>query len=208
MRNTSPGSMACLAPVLAFTFALAACSPAPSAGTQAASGANPNCFKRSSEAIGGPFQLIASDAKAMTESDFKGRKALIFFGYTYCPDVCPITLFNLGKAMETVPADKRPVTLFVSVDPERDTPEKLTQYIASNGFPKDIVGLTGTTDQLSQVTEAFKTTFGRDEAAGESGYLVSHSSILYLMDKDWKLETFFMEGESPAEIASCLSALD
>lgn len=204
MRNITPGSIASLF----FAFALAACSPAPGAGTQTASGADPNCFKRSSEAIGGPFQLTASDGKAMTEADVKGRKALVFFGYTYCPDVCPVTLFNVGKAMDSVPADKRPVTLFVSVDPARDTPEKLTQYIASNGFPKDIIGLTGTPAQLTSITAAFRTQYGRDEAGGASGYLVSHSSILYLMDKDWKLQTFFMEGESPAEIASCLSALD
>ena len=195
-------------PALAFAFALAACSPAASTGPQAAAGANPNCFKRSSEAIGGPFQLTASDGKATTEVDFKGRKALVFFGYTYCPDVCPVTLFNLGKAMDSVPADKRPVTLFVSVDPERDTREKMTQYITSNGFPKDIIGLIGTPQQLTAITDAFRTQYGRDESAGASGYLVSHSSILYLMDKDWKLQTFFMEGESPAEIASCLSALD
>ena len=199
-----PGSIASLI----FAFALAACSPAAAPGAQTAGGANPNCFRRSSEAIGGPFQLTASDGKAMTEADFKGRKAMVFFGYTYCPDVCPVTLFNLGKAMDSVPADKRPVTLFVSVDPERDTPEKLTQYIASNGFPKDIIGLTGTPAQLTGITQAFKTQYGRDETGGASGYLVSHSSILYLMDKNWKLQTFFMEGESPAEIASCLSALD
>ena len=206
MRNVMPGGALSLF-IACFALA-AACSPAASPGTQAASGANPNCFKRSSEAIGGPFQLTAADGKAMTEADFKGRKALVFFGYTYCPDVCPVTLFNLGKAMESVPANKRPTTLFVSVDPERDTPEKLTQYLASNGFPKDIVGLTGTPAQLTGITEAFRTQYGRDDAAGASGYLVSHSSILYLMDKDWKLQTFFMEGESPAEISSCLSALD
>lgn len=208
MRNITLGGITSLV----FAFALAACSPAAAPGTEAdaetAGGASPTCFKRSSEAIGGPFQLTATDGKVMTEADFKGRKALVFFGYTYCPDVCPVTLFNLGKAMESVPADKRSVTLFVSVDPERDTPEKLTQYIASNGFPKDIVGLTGTPEQLTAITQAFRTQYGRGEAAGASGYLVSHSSILYLMDKDWKLQTFFMEGESPAEIASCLSALD
>ncbi len=206
MRNKNPVRAVSLA--LA-TFALAAaCSPAASDGPQASGGPNPSCFKRSSEAVGGPFQLTSADGKAMTEADFKGRKALVFFGYTYCPDVCPLTLFNLGKALETVPADKRPATLFVSVDPERDTPDKLKQYVASNGFPKDIVGLTGTQDQLTAMTAAFRTQFGRGESDGASGYLVSHSSILYLMDKDWKLQTFFMESESPADIASCLAALD
>ncbi len=206
MRNVKSGGAISL---FSACFALAAaCAPATGVGTQAAAGANPSCFKRSSEAIGGPFQLTSADGKTVTEADFKDRKALVFFGYTYCPDVCPVTLFNLGKAMESVPADKRPTTLFVSVDPERDTPEKLGQYIASNGFPKDIVGLTGTAQQLTDITQAFRTQYGRDETTGASGYLVSHSSILYLMDKNWKLQTFFMEDESPAEIASCLAALD
>lgn len=158
--------------------------------------------------VGGPIQLTASDGRAMTEKDFAGRKALVFFGYTYCPDICPITLFNLGKAMAEVPKDKQPMTVFISVDPERDTSATIEQYIHNNGFPQDIVGLTGTADQLKAATSAFKTTFGRDDAADSAaGYLVSHSSILYLMDENWKLETFFMQDESPAAIASCLSAL-
>lgn len=206
MRNKKVLRAAALA--FAALALAAACSPAVSDGTQATGGPSPTCFKRSSEAVGGPFQLTSADGKAMTEADFKGRKALVFFGYTYCPDVCPLTLFNLGKALESVPADKRPTTLFVSVDPDRDTPEKLKQYIASNGFPKDIVGLTGTQEQLTKMTDAFRTQFGRGESDGSSGYLVSHSSILYLMDRNWKLQTFFMEAESPADISSCLAALD
>ena len=173
-----------------------------------ASGASPACTNRSSDAIGGPFKLASADGRQVTEQDFKGRKALVFFGYTYCPDICPITLFNVGKALQDVPADKRPATVFISVDPERDTPEKLAQYIRSNGFPEDITGLTGTQDELSTVSQEFATTFGRgdqDESAG--GYLVSHSSILYLMDENWKLQTFFMQDESPAAIAACLKAL-
>lgn len=197
-----------IAAASALSLALAAaCSP-PATETAAASGANPACFKRSSDAIGGPFQLTASDGRVVTEKDFAGKKALVFFGYTYCPDICPITLFNVGKAMADIPQDKRPVTLFISVDPERDTPEKIAQYVRSNGFPEDIVGLTGTHDQLTAVTEAFKTMFGREDAsANAEGYLVSHSSILYLMDENWKLQTFFMQDESPANIASCLGAL-
>jgi protein SCO1/2 len=186
----------------------ASCSPAGGADSASTGGADPLCFKRSSDAIGGPFQLTASDGRTLSEKDFAGRKALVFFGYTYCPDICPITLFNVGKAMQDVPADKQPATIFISVDPERDTPETIAQYIASNGFPKDIVGLTGTNEQLTAASDAFKTTFGREaETDSAAGYLVSHSSILYLMDENWKLQTFFMQDESPADIASCLAAL-
>jgi protein SCO1/2 len=184
----------------------AACSPP--AGNVATAGADPNCFKRSSDMIGGPIQLTSHDGRAVTEKDFAGRKALVFFGYTYCPDICPITLYNVGKALSAMPEDKRPATVFVSVDPERDTPEKLAQYIRSNGFPADIIGLTGTADQLSAATTAFKTSFGRgDPSDSAGGYLVSHSSILYLMDENWKLETFFMQDESAEDIGNCLAAL-
>lgn len=185
---------------------LTACSPAAETRTAAA---NPDCFRRSTDAVGGPFELVAQDGRTLTQKDFAGRKALVFFGYTYCPDICPITLFNVGKAMEDVPVEKRPATLFVSVDPARDTPKTIAQYIASNGFPKDIVGLTGTEAQLTAATTAFKTTFGKgDPSESAGGYLVSHSSILYLMDENWKLQTFFTQDESADAIASCLSALD
>ncbi len=184
-----------------------ACSPAGTSST-AASGANPNCFKRSSDAVGGPISLVAADGRTVTEKDFAGKKALVFFGYTYCPDICPITLYNVGKALEEIPADKQPATVFISVDPERDTPATITQYVANNGFPKDITGLTGSVAQLEAASDAFKTTFGREEATDSSaGYLVSHSSILYLMDENWKLQTFFMQDESPTAIAQCLTAL-
>jgi protein SCO1/2 len=199
MRNVIFASVVCV--VLA-----AACSPP--AGSVAMAGADPNCFKRSSDMIGGPIQLTSHDGRTVTEKDFAGRKALVFFGYTYCPDICPITLYNVGKALSAMPEDKRPATVFVSVDPERDTPEKLAQYIRSNGFPADIIGLTGTADQLSAATTAFKTSFGRGDASDSAGgYLVSHSSILYLMDENWKLETFFMQDESAEDIGNCLAAL-
>ena len=204
MRKAFLVKSACLAVVSA--LALSACTPA---GEQQATGASPECFRRSTDMVGGPFELVSQDGRTLTQKDFAGRKALIFFGYTYCPDICPITLYNVGKAMQDVPADKRPATIFVSVDPARDTLEKIAQYIRSNGFPEDITGLTGTEAQLTAATDAFKTSFSRGDASESAGgYLVSHSSILYLMDETWKLQTFFMQDESAEAIASCLTALD
>ncbi len=168
-----------------------------------------NCGNRASDVIGGPFQLTSHTGSPTTEESFRGEKSLVFFGFTHCPDVCPITMFTLGKAISLLPPDKKaPRTVFISVDPARDTPEALAQYIHSNGFPQDIIGLTGTLDELQQTVDGFKTTFSRDEEADSaSGYLVSHSSILYLMDENWKLQTYFSPGESAEAIASCLVKL-
>lgn len=159
--------------------------------------------------IGGPIALTANTGAPMTEANFKGRKSLVFFGFTYCPDVCPATLFKIGSAMALLPEGvKKPRTLLISVDPARDTPEALTAYIASNGFPADIIGLTGTSDQLEAASKAFVAPFERmDDPDSAAGYLMNHSSILYLMDENWKLESFFTAEERPEAIASCIAAL-
>jgi protein SCO1/2 len=94
------------------------------------------------------------------------------------------------------------------VDPERDTPEELARYIKSNGFPADIVGLTGTLDELESVAKAFASDFSRaEDADSAAGYLVNHTTILFLMDENWKLETFFRPEERPETIANCIRAL-
>jgi protein SCO1/2 len=203
---------------LAFTAATAAALAAaftavflisPSFRGETRPSADPACFNRSSEQIGGPFKLTANNGATVTQEDFKGRKTLVFFGFTHCPDVCPDTLFRTGTAMTMLPKGvKPPRTVLISVDPARDTPETLSQYIKSNGFPADIVGLTGTLEELQQVADAFAAPFSRDEEAeSTSGYIVNHSAILYLMDENWKLESFFQPGARPAEIASCIAAL-
>jgi protein SCO1/2 len=167
------------------------------------------CFNRSSDKIGGPFMLTAHTGARLTEDSFKGRKTLVFFGFTHCPDVCPATLYKIGTAVRMLP-DKAvaPRTAFISVDPQRDTPEELARYIRSNGFPADIVGLTGTLEELEQVADAFASPFSREEDANSAaGYMVNHYTILYLMDENWKLETFFRDDERPEDIARCLAAL-
>lgn len=200
-------------------LALTACSPGdkPAAGVEAGNGVvssgmqteAENCGNRASDAIGGPFHLTSQTGSPTTEESLKGEKSLVFFGFTHCPDVCPTTLFTLGKAMDLLPPGKKaPRTVFISVDPARDTPEAIAQYIQSNGFPKHIIGLTGTLDELQQTVSGFKTQFSRDEETdGAAGYLVSHSSILYLMDENWKLQTYFTPGESAEAIASCIAKL-
>jgi protein SCO1/2 len=184
-------------------LALAACS----AGDPASR--IPGCSVQTTDKIGGPFTLTSNRGERMTEDSFKGRKTLVFFGYTYCPDYCPRTLSAIGTAMTLMPKGvKRPMTAFISVDPARDTPAALTTYIASNGFPSDIVGLSGTQDELEAVARGFGTSFERnDDPNSASGYLMSHGTILYLMDENWKLQTFFTQEVRPSDMAKCIAAL-
>ncbi len=183
---------------------LAGCSPS---GGMAK--ADPACFNRASAKIGGPFKLTSQTGAPVTEENYKGRKALVFFGYTHCPDVCPATLHEVGVAMTLLPKSvKPPKTVLISIDPARDTPEALDQYIHLNGFPTDIDGLSGTLDELQKVADEFAAPFSRDEDADSAaGYVMNHSAILYLMDENWKLKTFFMPEERPEEIARCIAAL-
>lgn len=167
------------------------------------------CFNRASGKVGGPFALTSHTGARLTEDSFKGRKTFVFFGFTHCPDFCPATLYSLGTAINLLPKNVTPPrTAFISVDPARDTPEELSRYIQSNGFPSDMVALTGTLGELEQVAEAFAAPFNRDEDADSAaGYQVNHSTILFLMDENWKLETFFRTEDRPETIAKCVRAL-
>jgi protein SCO1/2 len=170
---------------------------------------DPACFNRTSEKVGGPFALTSHQGVRVTEESFRGRKTLVFFGFTHCPDVCPQTLYSVGTAMRLLPKNvKPPHTVLISIDPARDTPEALSTYITSNGFPTDITGLTGTFEELDQVSKAFAAPFQRvEDSDSASGYQMEHSSILYLMDENWKLKTFFTPDTRPETIAKCIAAL-
>jgi protein SCO1 len=172
-------------------------------------GADTACFTRTSDRIGGPISLTSHTGARVTEDNFKGRKTLVFFGFTHCPDVCPNTMFAIGTAMNMLPPGaKKPMTAFISVDPARDTPEELARFIAGNGFPADIVGLTGTLEELQQVSDGFGAPFSRvEDEDSAAGYLVDHMAIVYLMDENWKLATFFQLGEKPESMAKCIAAL-
>jgi len=181
---------------------LASCGPAPNAGVSAACGA------RTSDTVGGPLSLVSHTGERVTEADFKGRASLVFFGFTHCPDVCPTELYKAGTAISKLPeGTEAPRTILITVDPERDTPELLAQYIASNGFPKDIIGLTGTEEELRAVAKGFAAQFQKEDGDSAAGYLVSHTSILYLMDKNWKLASYFTPDQSAGDIAECLASL-
>ncbi|MEO0548751.1 MAG: SCO family protein [Pseudomonadota bacterium] len=173
-----------------------------------AGGSLASCSTRAYDNIGGPFTLVDHTGQTVTEADFKGAPSLIYFGFTYCPDICPGTLVAINNAYELLPDDLTPPqTLLISVDPERDTPEALATYVSTAAFPDNLVGLTGTPEQIAAAADAFVASYERIETPESlSEYTMDHTSILYLMDEDWTLRTFFAESDSnPADMAKCLA---
>lgn len=153
-------------------------------------------------AIHSKFALIDHMGKRVTEADFLGRWQLVFFGFTYCPDVCPSTLAYVASVLDRLGEDADNVTpLFITVDPSRDTPDVMADYVSA--FHPKLVGLTGTEEDVAAAAGAFRIYFDRMEADSASdGYLVAHSSHIYLMTPDARFETAFREGnQSPEELA-------
>ncbi|HEY7459848.1 MAG TPA: SCO family protein [Xanthobacteraceae bacterium] len=131
--------------------------------------------------VGGAFKLTDHNGHAVTEADFKGKPFLVFFGFTHCPDVCPTALFDMSEALRRLGPDAdRARALFITVDPERDTPEKLKQYLSS--FDPRIVGLTGTPDEIAAVTKTYKV-YAKKVPTEGGDYTMDHSAIVYLMDR-------------------------
>ena len=132
--------------------------------------------------IGGPFALTAADGTAVTEATYRGKWLLVFFGYTSCPDLCPTTLMDIAGALEKLGPDAgRVQALFITVDPERDTPDVMGQYTAA--FDPRIAGLTGTREQVAAAAQAYGAYSERRESGEDDrSYLVDHSTHLTIMD--------------------------
>jgi protein SCO1/2 len=130
--------------------------------------------------IGGDFTLVDHRGRTVTNRDFLGRPALVFFGFTHCPDVCPTTLFELTQRLKTLGADsERLQVLFITADPERDTPEQMALYLQS--FDPHIVGLSGTREQVDGAIAAYKVVAKKVPLAG-GGYNVDHTASVFMMD--------------------------
>jgi protein SCO1/2 len=187
---------------------LAACGPAKPAEPSAGGSAG-GCMSRAYPNIGGPISLVNQDGEPVTEETYKGHPTLIYFGFTYCPDVCPMTLVTLKRAYDRLPEDvSPPQTLLISIDPERDTPEQLAQYVSTNAFPDNLQGLTGTPEEVrAAAMPSWRITHGSSSQAAQSEYSMDHTSLLYLMDEDWKLKTFFTHEDTDETIATCLTEL-
>ncbi len=167
----------------------------------------PNCQTRASEHIGGAFSLIDHTGHPRTEADFKGTPSLVFFGFTYCPDVCPSTLVAINRALQQLPDSiEPPRTVLISVDPERDTPDALARYIDTPAFPENLTALTGSPDAVAAAAKAFYVGYDRvDMPDSLAEYTISHTSLIYLMDSDWRMSSFFLADENdPAALAACL----
>ena len=147
------------------------------------------------EPVGGPFELIDHSGHARTERDFRGQLMLIYFGFTYCPDVCPTDLQAIGLAMDRLGADSAKVQpLFVTVDPERDTPAHLAEYVRQ--FDPRLIGLTGSTDAIRKAADAYKVYYAKVDLNKDAGYTVDHTAFIYLMDRDANYLGFFPPGTS------------
>ncbi len=137
-------------------------------------------------AIGGPFTLVDSKGDTVRWSDFDGKYRVVYFGYTYCPDVCPTDVGRIMRGYAKFKAEKpglakQVVPLFISVDPARDTPAVVGEF--THAFSDDLIGLTGTQDQVDQAAKEFAVYVEKGEANEEGGYLVNHSSAAYLMGR-------------------------
>lgn len=157
--------------------------------------------------IGGPFTLTDHHGNTVTDKDFRGKYMAVFFGYTYCPDVCPTNLSTIASALDMLPPEKAKqiVPIFISVDTHRDTPEVLADYVPL--FHEQIVGLTGTPEQIKDVARLYKAYYAKSEIKDADNYLIDHSAITYLMGPDGNYLTIFRHGIAPEAMAKQLDQL-
>jgi protein SCO1/2 len=158
-----------------------------------------------SAAIGGPLQLVDQNGKPFTDADLKGKWRLVFFGYTHCPDVCPTTLNNLALAMDRLGKQRDKVGIvFITVDPERDTPAAMKEYVAS--FDAPVTALTGTPAEVSDAEKAYRVYSAKRPTQG-GDYDMDHSAVIYVMDPQGRFTATFTPDSSPDDIAKRMQKL-
>ncbi|HYC02007.1 MAG TPA: SCO family protein [Azospirillaceae bacterium] len=149
--------------------------------------------------VGGDFAMIDHTGKPVTQADYAGKYKLMFFGYTFCPDICPTELQTVAQAVEMLGGEAAKVQpIFVTVDPQRDTPQQLAEYVAL--FHPSIVGLTGAPEQVAAMAKSWRVYYDKAPGGDPDGYLMDHSTYVYLMTPDNKLVTVFARGTAPEEI--------
>ncbi|GAA0773055.1 SCO family protein [Brevundimonas olei] len=153
--------------------------------------------------VGGPFTLTNQDGQVVDQSILEGKWSLVFFGFTYCPDYCPTTLGVLNAVQERMGDKAKDLQIvFISIDPERDTPQMLKDYLSSDGFPDDVIGLTGTPEQVAQVAREYRA-FYQKVGEGE-GYTMNHGLTVYLMGPDGQFRSAVAHDLGPSRTATLI----
>jgi protein SCO1 len=152
--------------------------------------------------VGGPFRLTDQNGKTITDGDLKGRPFLVFFGFTHCPDVCPTALFEISEIFDKLGPDAEKVNaLFITVDPERDTPQALKDYLSS--FNPRLIGVGGDAEALASVAKAYRVYY-KKVPLKDGDYTMDHTAIVYLMDKTGRFVAPFSLKRTPQEAAADL----
>jgi protein SCO1/2 len=157
------------------------------------------------EPIGGPFTLVDHTGKPRTDADFRGKLMLVYFGFSFCPDVCPTDLMAIGQAVDKLgPGGDSVQPLFVTVDPDRDTPAHLADYVPF--FHSRLLGLTGDAAQIRDAARSYRVFYAKVPIEGAAEYTVDHSGFIYLMDRDGKYLGFFPPGTSSDRMVAVIKA--
>jgi cytochrome oxidase Cu insertion factor (SCO1/SenC/PrrC family) len=153
--------------------------------------------------VGGPFELTDQTGHQRTDADFRGKLVVLYFGYTYCPDVCPAELQSISLALDSLGAAAEAVQpLFITVDPERDNPARLADFVSS--FHPRLIGLTGSLAEVRKTAIAYRTFFVKNSAATPGDYSVDHTGFIYLVGKDGRYLGFLPPGLMPDAIADAI----
>ncbi len=150
--------------------------------------------------LGGDFTLTNQDGKRTSLKAFRSKVVVLFFGYTYCPDVCPITMVKMDRAHAALGREAASLkTVFVSIDPQRDTPARLKAYLAN--FAGNAIALTGSPDQIDRVAALYRVRFEKNDATPPSQYLIDHTAFLYMLDGQGKVRYVFPPDAAEALVA-------
>jgi protein SCO1 len=156
--------------------------------------------------FGGPFTLTASDGSTKTDESFRGRWMLVYFGYTHCPNICPMTLSAISRALDTLgPLGANVQPLYITIDPERDTPEQMGEY--TRAFDPRILGLTGTPQAIALVAKEYRVFYEKVAGQTRDEYSMMHSSYIYVMDSNGRYVTLITQSEDPAAIVERMREL-
>ncbi|MGD9965098.1 MAG: SCO family protein [Hyphomonadaceae bacterium] len=178
-----------------------------------------DCILENADGIGGPIDLVDGNGAHVTQADFAGEPAVVYFGFTHCPDMCPGAMYQLSEAL-ALPGGYDVQPILISFDPARDTPERMRAFVRTEGFPAGLTGLTGTPEQTGAAARAFQVYYSQVGGGSPETYDFDHSSLLYVLDGNWRtvaaMQTMRplnpMDPRSPAapvapeEIAACIAA--